>query len=84
VAIVTSTREQLLERGFDALTIEAVASRAGVGKQTIYRWWPSRPAVVADIVLEDADTMIRPIKHTDDQHTQPRPQGQNRNVTLFN
>jgi AcrR family transcriptional regulator len=36
-AIVTATRELLLERGFDGLTIEAVAARARVGKQTIYR-----------------------------------------------
>ena len=42
-AIVTATRELLLERGFDGLTIEAVAARAGGGKQTIYRWWPAAP-----------------------------------------
>ena len=42
VAIVRATRDLLLERGFDKLSIEAVAARAGVGKQTIYRWWPSR------------------------------------------
>ncbi|MET0898481.1 MAG: TetR/AcrR family transcriptional regulator [Mycobacterium sp.] len=65
-AIVTATRELLLERGFDGLTIEAVAARAGVGKQTIYRWWPSRPALVADVVLEDADTMLRAVAHTAD------------------
>ncbi len=57
-AIVTATRELLLERGFDGLTIEAVAARAGVGKQTIYRWWPSRPALVADVMLEDADKIL--------------------------
>lgn len=57
-AIVTATRELLLERGFDGLTIEAVAARAGVGKQTIYRWWPTRPALVADVMLEDADKLL--------------------------
>jgi AcrR family transcriptional regulator len=65
-AIVTATRELLLERGFDGLTIEAVAARAGVGKQTIYRWWPSRPALVADVMLEDADTILASVDHTDD------------------
>jgi AcrR family transcriptional regulator len=66
VAILAATRELLTERGFDGLTIEAVAARAGVGKQTIYRWWPSRPALVADTLLEDADTILRPVAHTDD------------------
>ncbi|WP_322858281.1 TetR/AcrR family transcriptional regulator [Mycobacterium europaeum] len=65
-AIVTATRELLLERGFDGLTIEAVAARAGVGKQTIYRWWPSRPALVADVMLEDADQLLAAVNHTDD------------------
>lgn len=65
-AIVTATRELLLERGFDGLTIEAVAARAGVGKQTIYRWWPSRPALVADVLLEDADKILSSVDHTDD------------------
>ncbi len=65
-AIVTATRELLLERGFDGLTIEAVAARAGVGKQTIYRWWPSRPALVADVMLEDADKLLASVNHTGD------------------
>ena len=66
VAIVTATRDLLLERGFDGTSIEAVAARAGVGKQTIYRWWPSRPALVADVLLEDADKIIASVTHTDD------------------
>src|ERR1700719_3860278 len=65
-AIVGATRELLLERGFDGTSIEAVAARAGVGKQTIYRWWPSRPALVADVLLEDADKILEPVRHTDD------------------
>jgi AcrR family transcriptional regulator len=66
MAIVIATRELLLERGFDGLSIEAVAARAGVGKQTIYRWWPSRPALVADVMLEDADKILASVRHTGD------------------
>jgi AcrR family transcriptional regulator len=66
VAIIEATRALLLERGFDGLSIEAVAARAGVGKQTIYRWWPSRPALVADVLLEDADKILATMPSTDD------------------
>src|SRR5271156_3813613 len=65
-AIVSATRELLMERGFDGLSIEAVAARAGVGKQTIYRWWPSRAALVADVLLEDADKILASVRHSDD------------------
>jgi len=40
-----------LEVGFNRLSIEAVAARAGVGKHTIYRRWPSKGALFMDAVL---------------------------------
>lgn len=66
MAIVEATRALLLDRGFDALSIEAVAAKAGVGKQTIYRWWPSRPALVADVLLADADKILATMPTTAD------------------
>jgi AcrR family transcriptional regulator len=47
-AILTATLELLAERGLDAMSIEEVAARAGVGKTTIYRRWPSKGLLALD------------------------------------
>jgi AcrR family transcriptional regulator len=52
VAILQATNDLLHESGLDSFSIEAVAARAGVGKQTIYRWWPNRAILVADALLD--------------------------------
>ena len=59
-AIIAATRELLVERGYPDVTIEAIAARAGVGKQTIYRWWPSRAALVLEAYLSSADVVTPP------------------------
>ena len=51
-AILQAAVEMLAERGYDHLAIEGIASRAGVGKQTIYRWWKSKSAIIAEALLE--------------------------------
>ncbi|WP_219418429.1 TetR/AcrR family transcriptional regulator [Pseudonocardia nigra] len=53
-AILTAAADLVHEVGYRKLTIEAIAARAGVGKQTIYRWWPSKGAVVLDAFLAAA------------------------------
>ncbi|MGN6111338.1 MAG: TetR/AcrR family transcriptional regulator [Kofleriaceae bacterium] len=56
-AILDAARALVLELGYGKLTIEGIAARAGVGKQTIYRWWPSKGAVVFEAFLAlDGDT----------------------------
>jgi AcrR family transcriptional regulator len=60
-AILDATLELLQEVGFSSLTVEGVASRAGVGKATIYRRWPSKLPLVVEAfgqlpAFEDVDT----------------------------
>ena len=47
-AILRSTLKLLGQNGFSELTIESVAANAGVGKATVYRWWPNKAALIAD------------------------------------
>ncbi|NJP90950.1 TetR/AcrR family transcriptional regulator [Nonomuraea sp. FMUSA5-5] len=50
-AILEAARELVSEVGYAKVSIEAIAARAGVGKQTIYRWWRGKGAVVFDAFL---------------------------------
>jgi AcrR family transcriptional regulator len=59
-AILEATQELLVERGYPAVSIEGIAARAGVGKQTIYRWWPSRAALVLEAYLAGEDSVSQP------------------------
>lgn len=52
VAIMRAALELFDQLGFQDLTVGAVASRAGVGKATIYRWWPNKGLLVAEAFLE--------------------------------
>ena len=47
-AILRSTLKLLQKTGFADLSIEAIAADAGVGKATVYRWWPNKGALVVD------------------------------------
>jgi AcrR family transcriptional regulator len=58
-AILDASLRVLEERGFAGASIEAIASRAGVGKQTIYRWWPTRGAIFLEALRSRAQTDIR-------------------------
>lgn len=48
-AILDAAEAILREEGFSGFSIEAVARRARAGKPTIYRWWPSKAALLLDV-----------------------------------
>ncbi|AQY00212.1 TetR family transcriptional regulator [Microbacterium foliorum] len=51
-AILDATSRLFHNQGYDRLTIEGIAKEASVGKQTIYRWWPSRGALIGECLAE--------------------------------
>jgi AcrR family transcriptional regulator len=64
-AIRQAALELLVEEGFDRMSMEGVASRAGVGKAAIYRRWDSKTALVVDSIHDLVSTKID-WPHTDD------------------
>jgi len=53
VAVLRAVSELLAERGLRQMTIEDIAAKAGVGKSTIYRRWPSKGSLALDAFLEE-------------------------------
>jgi AcrR family transcriptional regulator len=58
IAVLHAADDLLAERGFAGVTIEGIAARAGVAKQTIYRWWPSKVEVLLDTLIEDSQESL--------------------------
>ena len=57
-AILDAAFRLLSDPGTEALTIDAIAAEAGVGRQTIYRWWPSKGAVLAETLVRHAWVVV--------------------------
>jgi len=58
-AILRSTLKLLRDTGFPQLSIEAISADAGVSKATVYRWWPSKAALVADAFSASAEQELQ-------------------------
>ena len=59
-AILESALSLLAEVGFEAMSIEAIAARAGVGKTTIYRRYAGKEALVADAIESIREEVVIP------------------------
>ncbi|MFG2426401.1 TetR/AcrR family transcriptional regulator [Streptomyces sp. NPDC048590] len=57
-AILDAALRLLGESDGDPVTVETIARAAGVGKQTLYRWWPSKGAVLLEALAERAQQTV--------------------------
>ncbi|HEU4421258.1 MAG TPA: TetR/AcrR family transcriptional regulator [Pilimelia sp.] len=64
-AVLEAADDLLAEKGFAGLTIEGIAARAGVAKQTIYRWWDTKTEILMDALLQDLAEDLTPPDHGD-------------------
>src|SRR5215469_11370976 len=67
-SILTATLHLLKEKPLRDITIEEIARKAGVGKATIYKWWPSKAYVALDAFLRKINRMV-PIPDTGSAET---------------
>lgn len=58
-AILECTYTLLSEQGLDAVTTPAIAAAAGASTATLYRWWPSKEALVMDAYLATVSARVR-------------------------
>ncbi len=50
-AILSAAQRLFRKGGIDAVSVDAIAARAGVSKATVYRWWPNKAAVLLESVV---------------------------------
>jgi AcrR family transcriptional regulator len=65
MAVLEAADDLLVELGFAGVTIEGIAVRAGVAKQTIYRWWSSKTDILFDALAVDAAEYFTSPDHED-------------------
>lgn len=64
-AILASARASMIEDGYDAMSIDGVAARAGVAKMTIYRRWPRKVDLAVAAIREHISTGESPVSSGD-------------------
>lgn len=53
-AVMHAVDDLLVDVGYSAMTMKSIAERAGVGRQTLYRWWSTKAEILLEACVEDA------------------------------
>ncbi|MYW04253.1 TetR/AcrR family transcriptional regulator [Streptomyces sp. SID3343] len=64
IAVLHAVDDMLVEQGYAAMTMKGIAERAGVGRQTVYRWWSTKAEILLEASTSDAAHELA---------TEPRP-----------
>src|SRR5829696_6510095 len=64
-AVLHAVDDLLVDGGYAAMTMKGIAERAGVGRQTVYRWWSTKAEILFDACVEDAEEeLVVPVAAT--------------------
>ncbi|MFD7713863.1 TetR/AcrR family transcriptional regulator [Streptomyces sp. NPDC059785] len=69
LAVLHAVDDLLVDIGYSAMTMKGIAERAGVGRQTVYRWWPTKAHILIESCADDADTELTVPAHEDPVRT---------------
>lgn len=59
-AVIHAVDDLLVEVGYEAMTMKGIAERAGVGRQTLYRWWSTKAEILFEACVHDARRDLLP------------------------
>jgi AcrR family transcriptional regulator len=63
IAVLHAVDDLLVEVGYAAMTMKGIAERAGVGRQTVYRWWSTKAEILFEATIADAAGELAPEPH---------------------
>jgi AcrR family transcriptional regulator len=67
--VLHAVDDLLVEVGYSAMTMKGIAERAGVGRQTVYRWWSNKAQILLEACVDDACSELTVAEHSDPGRT---------------
>ncbi|MET1072388.1 MAG: TetR/AcrR family transcriptional regulator [Umezawaea sp.] len=64
-SVLHAADDLLVEVGYAAMTMKGIAERAGVGRQTLYRWWTTKAEILLEATIDDLQDELATPAHPD-------------------